>query len=44
MIAVRYSYRRLRVDDEASTDTSRHMTILASLFMTGMRFERMLPA
>jgi hypothetical protein len=37
-------YRRLRVDDEASTDTSRHMTILASLFMTGMRFERMLRA
>ena len=35
-------YRRLRVDDEASTDTSRHMTILASLFMTGMRLERML--
>lgn len=35
-------YRRLRVDDEASTDSSRHMTILASLFMTGMRFERML--
>ena len=35
-------YRRLRVDDEAGTDTSRHMTVLASLFMTGMRFERML--
>ena len=35
-------YRRLRVDDEASTASSRHMTILASLFMTGMRLERML--
>lgn len=35
-------YRRRRGDDEASTDSSRHMTILASLFMTGMRFERML--
>ncbi len=35
-------YRRLRVDDEASLDTSRAMTILASLFMTGMRLERML--
>ena len=37
-------YRRLRVDDEAGTDTSRRMTVLASLFMTGMRFERMLQA
>ena len=37
-------YRRLRVDDEASTASSRHMTILASLFMTGMRLERMLQA
>jgi len=36
--------RRLRVDDEASTASSRHMTILASLFMTGMRLERMLQA
>ena len=35
-------YRRLRVDDEMSNATSRHMTILASLFMTGMRLERML--
>ena len=35
-------YRRLRVDDEMSNETSRHMTVLASLFMTGMRFERML--
>jgi transposase len=37
-------YRRLRVDDEAGTDTSRHMAVLASLFMTGMRFERILQA
>ena len=37
-------YRRLRVDDETSNETSRHMTILASLFMTGMRLERMLRA
>ena len=37
-------YRRLRVDDEASTASSRHMTVLASLFMTGMRLERMLQA
>lgn len=35
-------YRRLRVDDETSNETSRHMTILAALFMTGMRLERML--
>jgi hypothetical protein len=35
-------YRRLRVDDEASLDTSRAMTLLASLFMIGMRLERML--
>ena len=35
-------YRRSRVDDETSHQTSRHMTLLASLFMTGMRFERML--
>jgi transposase len=35
-------YRRLRVDDEASLDTSRVMTLLASVFMTGMRLERML--
>ena len=35
-------YRRLRVDDEMSNATSRHMTILASLFMTGMRIERRL--
>ena len=37
-------YRRLRVDDEMSNETSRHMTILASLFMTGMRLERTLQA
>ena len=37
-------YRRLRVDDETSNETSRHMTVLASLFMTGMRLERMLQA
>src|SRR3954464_12135159 len=36
--------RRLRVDDEMSNETSRHMTVLASLFMTGMRLERMLQA
>lgn len=35
-------YRRLRVDDEMSNVASRHMTILASAFMTGMRLERML--
>ena len=35
-------YRRLRVDDEMSCATSRHMTILASVFMTGMRLERIL--
>src|SRR5215218_6799661 len=35
-------YRRLRVDDEMSHDTSRQMTILASLFLIGMRLERML--
>jgi transposase len=35
-------YRRLRVDDEASNEASRHMAVLASLFMVGMRLERML--
>lgn len=35
-------YRRLRGDDETSNGTSRHMTILASVFMIGMRLERML--
>ena len=37
-------YRRWRVDDKTSGDTSRQMTILASVFMTGMRLERMLQA
>jgi len=37
-------YRRLRVDDEASLGTSQAMTVLASLFMTGMRLERVLLA
>ena len=36
--------RRLRVDDEMSNETWRHMTVLASLCMTGMRLERMLQA
>ena len=35
-------YRRLRVDDEMSHETSRQMTVLASVFMIGMRLERML--
>jgi transposase len=35
-------YRRLRVDDEMSCESSRGMTMLASLFMTGMRLERAL--
>jgi putative transposase len=35
-------YRRLRVDDEASNEASRHMAVLASRFMVGMRLERML--
>ena len=35
-------YRRLRADDEMSHGTSRHMTVLASVFMTGRRLERML--
>jgi transposase len=33
-------YRRLRVDDEMSCESSRGMSMLASLFMTGMRLER----
>jgi hypothetical protein len=33
-------YRRLRVDDETSLATSRQITLLASVFMTGMRLER----
>jgi transposase len=35
-------YRRLRVDDEMSHAASRHMTILASVFMTAMRLGRLL--
>jgi transposase len=35
-------YRRLRVDDEMSPDTSRQMTVLAAVFMIGMRLQRML--
>ncbi len=35
-------YRRLRVDDESSPDTSRQMTMLASVFMIGMRLQRAL--
>jgi transposase len=34
-------YRRLRIDDEASLATARAMTLPASVFMTGMRLERM---
>jgi transposase len=35
-------YRRLRVDDEMSCESSRTMAVLASLFMTAMRLERVL--
>jgi transposase len=35
-------YRRLRVDDQTSHDTSRQMTLLASVFMIGMRLQRTL--
>jgi putative transposase len=35
-------YRRLRVDDEMSCESSRGMAMLASLFMTGMRLERLI--
>jgi hypothetical protein len=35
-------YRLLRVNDETSRQTSRHMTVLASVFLIGMRLERML--
>jgi transposase len=35
-------YRRLRVDDEMSCESSRGMAMLVSLFMTGMRLERLL--
>lgn len=34
-------YRRLRVDDEMSCESSRGMAMLVALFMTGMRFERL---
>ena len=34
-------YRRLRIDDEASCETSRGMAMLVALFMTGMRLERL---
>src|SRR5881409_2202203 len=33
--------RRLRVDDEGSRESSRGMAVLAALFMTGMRLERL---
>jgi hypothetical protein len=33
-------YCRLRVDDEASCDSSRAMVLLAGMFMIGMRLER----
>ena len=35
-------YRRLRVDDEMSCESSRGMTLLAALFMTAMRLERLI--
>ena len=35
-------YRRLRVDDEMSCESSRGMTMLVALFMIGMRLERRL--
>ena len=34
-------YRRLRVDDGMSRESSRGMALLAALFMTGMRLERL---
>ena len=37
-------YRRLRVDDEANDDTARQMTLLAAVFMIGMRLQRALPS
>jgi transposase len=33
-------YRRLRVDDETNDDTARQMTLLAAVFMIGMRLQR----
>ena len=35
-------YRRLRVDDEMSCESSRGMAVLVALFMTGMRLERLI--
>jgi putative transposase len=35
-------YRRLRVDDEMSCESSRGMTMLVALFMTGMRLEHLI--
>ena len=35
-------HRRLRVDDEMSRESSRGMAVLAALFMTGMRLERLI--
>ena len=35
-------YRRLRVDDEGSCETSRGTAMLAALFMAGMRLERLI--
>ncbi len=35
-------YRRLRVDDEMSCESSRGMAMLASLFLTGLRLERLI--
>lgn len=35
-------YRRLRVDDEMSYEGSRGMAMITSLFMTGMRLERLI--
>ena len=35
-------YRRLRVDDEMSCETSRSMAVLASLSMAAMRLERLI--
>jgi hypothetical protein len=35
-------YRRLRVDDEMSCESSRGMNMLVALFMIGMRLERRL--
>ena len=37
-------YRRLLVDHEGSTSMSRIMILLATLFMTGARFERQITA